>query len=59
MEFAEELRTLKLSEANFIASFDVKSLFTQIPLDETVEICVNESDRLKLIPFGLTKKQFR
>ena len=59
MEFAEELRTLKLSEANFLASFDVKSLFTQIPLDETVEICVNESDRLKLIPYGLTKKQFR
>ena len=25
----------------FIASFDVKSLFTNVPLEEVIEICVN------------------
>ena len=59
IEFAKEIGTLNLTEPFFLASFDVKSLFTNIPLDETIEICVEESDRLNLIPYGLTKKQFR
>ena len=59
IEFAKELRTINLSENAFLASFDVKSLFTQIPLNETVDICVKECDRLNLIPYGLTKKEFR
>ena len=58
-EFAKELNSLTLSEPFFLASFDVKSLFTNIPLDETIEICISESTRLNLIPYGLTKKQYR
>ena len=39
--FIKEL--LQLDAKNtVIASFDVKSLFTQIPLNETIDICVNE-----------------
>ena len=58
IEFAKELRSLKLSEPYYLASFDVKSLFTNIPLDETIEICVKECERLELIPFDLTKRHF-
>ena len=42
-----------------LASFDVKSLFTNIPLDETIDICITELEKLKLVPFDLTRKQFR
>ena len=58
-EFAKELNTFNFSEPIYLASFDVKSLFTNIPLGETIDICVEECERLNLVPFNLTKKQFR
>ena len=59
IEFAKELTSAKFSDDVFLASFDVKSLFTNIPLDETIEICIKECDRLNLTPCGLTRKQFK
>ena len=59
IEFSKELNSLQLPEPYFLASFDVKSLFTNIPLTETIDICINECEKLKLIPYNLTKKQFR
>ena len=41
--FVKELRELKINTNDVImASFDVKSLFTNIPLDETINIIINK-----------------
>ena len=41
--FVKELRELKINTNDVImASFDVKSLFTNIPLDETIDIIINK-----------------
>ena len=37
---AEDIK--KQDASLFMASFDVKSLFTNIPLEETIELCVNK-----------------
>ena len=58
-EFVQDLHTLKVPDSAFLASFDVKSLFTNIPLDETIEICIKECEKQQLTPFNLTKKQFK
>lgn len=34
-------------------------MFTNIPLVETINIYIEECNRLQLIPYNLTKKQFR
>ena len=58
-KFAEEIRT---QDKNFfMASLDVDSLFTNIPLDETINICINElfkDDKTKKIN-GLSKNQIK
>ena len=59
IEFANILSDLKFTEPIFLASFDVKSLFTNIPLDETIDICIKECERLNIVPFDLTKKEFK
>ena len=39
--FLNDLRTLNLSTNNvFMASFDIASLVTNVPLDETIEIVI-------------------
>ncbi len=40
-----------------MASFDIKSLFTNIPLNETINICVEQYNNN--IPFNLTISEFR
>ena len=54
--FAEEIS--KQNAQYFMASLDINSLFTNIPLDETVKICVDslfsETDRIS----GLSKDEF-
>ena len=59
IDFAKEINKFRFTDEIFLASFDVKSLFTNIPLQETIEICVNECERLGLVPYNLTHKQFR
>ena len=39
--FLEELKSIKVPDGAFMASFDVTSLFTNIPLDETIQICLD------------------
>ena len=41
----------------FMASLDVDSLFTNVPLDETIEICVNELFKSSQTVSGLNKQQ--
>ena len=55
--FAEDVRTQ--NSAFFMSSFDVDSLFTNIPLNETIEICCDELFRSRNNVSGLSKEQFR
>ena len=41
-----------------MASFDIKSLFTNVPLEETIRICVNELYHSDLVPPTLTDRSF-
>lgn len=57
-DFCNKLRALNISSDNYICSFDVQSLFTNVPLEETIKIC---SDSLFLeqdLIFGMNKSQF-
>ena len=58
--FAEEIRRLKLKpDESFLCSFDISSLFTNVPLAETIQICADtlyEDDRI--VPPTLPKAIF-
>ena len=41
LDFAKEI--LQQNSDCFMASFDITSLFTNVPLDETMNVCLNES----------------
>ena len=43
----------------FMASLDVDSLFTNIPLEETVEICINERFKESETDEGLSKTELK
>lgn len=55
--FAAEVRNQ--NPDGFMASFDVSSLFTNIPLDETIEICVKKLFGRKRKFKGFTRMEFR
>lgn len=42
-----------------MASFDIKYLFTNIPLAETLQICAEEAQRHHLITNNLTTPEFK
>ena len=42
-EFADEIRELEISNGHILVSYDVSSLFTNVPLDETIEILANRA----------------
>ena len=57
--FVKEISDLSFGNC-VMASFDIKSLFTNVPLVETIDICVNnlfENDEDKILNFS--KKQMR
>ena len=39
-EFVNEVRELKINEGYILVSYDVSSLFTNVPLDETTHLVV-------------------
>ena len=45
------------SSKSFMASLDVDFLFTKVPLDETIETCVNELYKSSQTVSGLNKQQ--
>ena len=55
--FAEE--TAEQNAEHFMVSFDVESLFTNIPLDETIDICVERLYHRKKKVKGLLKRHFK
>ncbi len=57
--FTKDIQNVSLQHPSYMASFDVKSLFTNIPLIETINICVEQCHRHGLIPHNLTTPQFK
>ena len=55
--FAEEI--VDQQHDLFMGSLDVDSLFTNIPLEETIEICTNELFKESEIVEGLSKTEFK
>ena len=57
--FAQEISSFQSSDNFVMASFDIKSLFTNIPLDETINIAANSlySDNNSFLSLSIT--QFR
>ena len=55
--FAEEI--VDQEPDFFISSLDVDSLFTSIPLEETIEICTNELFKESGTIEGLSKSEFK
>ena len=56
--FSEDIR--KQNTKSYMTTFDVESLFTNIPLNETIEICVNKLyPRKNMKVNGLRKNEFR
>ena len=58
-QFAAEIRDLKLSGNVVMASFDVESLFTNIPVQETIDIAVNSLFNTCATVGGIPRKLFR
>ena len=58
-EFFNDLKTLNLNNQNYIVSFDITSLYTNVPVKETVNIITNliynNNEDFK----GMTKNDFR
>ena len=52
--FATEIKSLKIPSTNFMCSYDIKSLFTNIPLSEVIKICADAlySDENTIPPFS-------
>lgn len=42
-EFANEIRNLEIANSDILVSFDVSSLFTNVALDETIEVLANRA----------------
>ncbi|XP_037791227.1 uncharacterized protein LOC119586540 [Penaeus monodon] len=57
--FANEITTLNFKQPTTMASFDIESLFTNVPLHETTDIIVNNVDTSQLTKIGLTKDNFK
>ena len=58
--FVKELRELKINTNDVImASFDVKSLSTNIPLDETIDIIINKCFASATHYHAISRDQFR
>ena len=42
-EFANEIRNLEIANSDILVSFEVSSLFTNVALDETIEVLANRA----------------
>ncbi|XP_042884663.1 uncharacterized protein LOC122261185 [Penaeus japonicus] len=56
--FLNEIKHLSVDDTTVMASFDVESLFTNVPVAETTKITIDFTSEESLSKFGLNKKQF-
>ena len=54
-EFAKDI--INQNSGCFMASLDVDSLFTNVPLDETIKICIDELFKSEMTVCGLNRKE--
>ena len=54
-EFAKDI--INQNSNCFMASLDVDSLFTNVPLDEIIKICIDELFKSEMTVPGLNKKE--
>ena len=60
--FSDMVKTATLSPSGFMCSFDVVSLFTNVPLLEVADICADalyHNDSIETEPTALSEKSFR
>ena len=60
--FSDTVKATKLSQNGYMCSFDVVSLFTNVPLKEVIDICacaIYHDDDIQTQPTSLTEKSFR
>jgi len=57
--FVSEITSLTFQQPITMASFDVESLFTNVPLHETTDLIVNNVNSTHLNEFGLSKDNFK
>jgi len=43
ISFADDLHEMKIDEQDILVSYDVSSLFTNVPVDETIEILAEKA----------------
>ena len=58
-EFVEKIRTLKVPKGYVMVSFDVVSLFTNVPLDKTIDIILRKIYKEKKIKTKIPKEDMR
>ena len=58
-QFADDVRQLEAKDGMFMVTFDVESLFTNVPVKETIDICINSLFRSCTTVAGITKNFFR
>ena len=58
-EFIEELKQQKLSKEHKMLSFDVKSLFTNVPLNRTIDIILKRMYEKNEIVASITKNEMK
>ena len=56
--FVDDLKSIHVPDSYVLASFDVKNLFTNIPLDESINICKEKAFRDSSHFSGFTEEQF-
>jgi hypothetical protein len=54
--FVELIKKLNISQDCYMASFDIVSLFTNVPLKETIDIILNKVYDCKLIQTKIPRK---
>lgn len=57
--FVKEILPINFNRSFHMASFDIKSLLPDLPLNETIEICVQQAVLDSLIPNDITTSHFR
>ena len=58
-ELSQYLSTCRIPDSYYMVSYDIKSLFTNVPLDETINICTNLAFASVDKFMGFTRSVFR
>ena len=58
-QFVDDIRKLEAKEDMYMVTFDIESLFTNIPVKETIDICIDSLFRSCTTVAGITKNFFR